>query len=422
MRSFAIAVCAVLEACTASPVRLGGADPVDGAPSKHQRVLNQPDGSSADSGASHDTRPPDAGAPRDGSTTEPRGSDAALSDGSNSTPHDAAAEVDARASDASVHDAALDQPATPDATLLQDAAFDAVGADAACAPFRIATGAKSPTFIAVDGDGVFWSETGHAGTAADPDVIEQAATDGTSSSTVLTLSGVPGALAVDPGYVYYVESGTPAPSGYAVFRTEKPGKPPSVRGDYAVFSSPAPAPSAIAVEGTELVWADASDVYATTTDAPSGAFTSAGSGLAGVSALALDGTTVWANQRSGTVVGLPLTVGPSPVTVSGSTPSFGVAVDSDRVFWTTEGTVLTRAKSGGATTLVATCATACDAVATDGTVVVWATTHEIWEAPVTGGTPRLLAKGYGDVRHIALDATRVYWTDTSAGSIWSACK
>jgi hypothetical protein len=292
----------------------------------------------------------------------------------------------------------------------------------ACTPATVATGGKSPTFLAVDDDGVFWSETGHLGTGADPNVIVQAPKGGATRTTVIALSGVPGAIALDPGYVYYVENGSPSPSGYTVLREGKPGKPPSTRGDYAQMASPAAPPGSIAISGTRLLWVDAVGLYETTVDAVQGAFSTVVSAPNGALGLALAGTTAWVSDTSANAFSIDFVAPVIRTGISGSTPSFGIAADGTRIFWTTQSEVFSRTVADGPVTSIASCATTCDAVATDGTTVYWATTHEVWAAPTAGGTPRSVGTGYVDVHHLAMDATRVYWTDTSTGSVWSTCK
>jgi hypothetical protein len=271
-------------------------------------------------------------------------------------------------------------------------------------------------------DGVFWSETGHAATAADPQVVMGAAKDGSSPVIVTPLSGSPGALALDTGYVYYVQSRTPPPAGYAVFRVGKPGKPPSTRPNYAGFATPAPTPGGLAVDANDVYWIDATRAFAMTKNAAADAWTAVAMGLSGGFDIALDGNHAWVSEQTGSVLLVDLTGAAAPVPIAGSSPSFGVAVDSMRVMWTTGAAVMAAPKSGGSATMVAPCASTCEAVAADGTNVLWATLHEVWEAPAGGGAPRMIGSGYSDVHHIAFDATRVYWTDTASGDVWSSCK
>jgi hypothetical protein len=302
-----------------------------------------------------------------------------------------------------------------DAAREAEAVVDA-GVDAdVCVPTAIVTGAKSPTSLAVDDDGVFWSETGHAGNAADPNVIVHAAKDGSGRANVVALSGLPGAIALDSGFVYYVEQATPPPAGYTIFREGKPGKAPSTRAYYAKIASPAPPPGDLAV-ASNVVWVDGTTARAMPIDAPSDTYATIASGLTGGRGLAVNGATAWIGQTTGTV----LSVDPPalPVPVAGSAPSFGVAVDPTRTVWTTETAV--KSFAGGSVTTIASCATACDAVATDGTNVIWVTTTEVWEA--TAGSSHAIGTGYTDVHHLAIDASRVYWTDTATGTIWSTCK
>jgi hypothetical protein len=97
---------------------------------------------------------------------------------------------------------------------------------------------------------------------------------------------------------------------------------------------------------------------------------------------------------------------------------YGVAVDSDAVFFTTavEGAVYRCDKSdcAGTVTSIATHQAGPSGVATDGVHVYWATTSGVTRCAVSGcgaSGPEAFASGQSDPRTIVVFGGRVYWTD-----------
>jgi len=130
--------------------------------------------------------------------------------------------------------------------------------------------------------------------------------------------------------------------------------------------------------------------------------------------LAIDATNVyWADESGGTVSKAPIALGATTVLATGIRP-FVDAVDAVNVYWTDigAGTVNQTPIAGGATVVLASGQQSPAGVAVDATSVYWTevNTGLIHKTPIGGGAIAVLAKGnqpYG----VAVDATNVYWAN-----------
>ncbi len=123
---------------------------------------------------------------------------------------------------------------------------------------------------------------------------------------------------------------------------------------------------------------------------------------------------------STTVVQAPLDGG-TPVTLlaTGQSQAYGIAVDSQNVYWTTlgasgssDGSVMSVPIGGGTATQDSSPPSPMSfaGIVVNATNVYWgSSTGEIMTAPLDGGAPTTLASGQGPPSAIALDAANLYW-------------
>jgi hypothetical protein len=106
---------------------------------------------------------------------------------------------------------------------------------------------------------------------------------------------------------------------------------------------------------------------------------------------------------------------------SSQSHSSRVALDANRVYWTTTwsgGDVMAVPRAGGAAPTLASGQYYPSAIATDGVNVYWTTgldgrgagNGDVIRMPAAGGTPTTLASEPGQLFDIAVDATSVYWS------------
>lgn len=109
-----------------------------------------------------------------------------------------------------------------------------------------------------------------------------------------------------------------------------------------------------------------------------------------------------------------------PRTVLSSPPAGPLSVDSTRVYFVANGSILQMAHAGGTVTTLATGQATPSSIAVDDTNVYWATRYGINQSsvqsvPIGGGPIATLATGQGNTNAIAVDANNVYWVSTTAG-------
>lgn len=210
---------------------------------------------------------------------------------------------------------------------------------------------SAPLAVATDGTNVYWTDV-TGGT------INQTSLAAGNANTVLaTGQDFPVAIAVDAAYVYWVNNGSLANSG-SVNRC-----PIGVAGSVTQIA-----------KGENLPWALAlSPPFTSQTATPPAAT-----------------TVYWTDQTNpGTVKSAPAGGGTATVIASGQLAPFGIAVDSQYVYWTNF----------------------------DGNTVV--------KSPLAGGTEYVLASGSANINiptAIAVDATNVYWANQGNGTIFKVAK
>jgi hypothetical protein len=336
------------------------------------------------------------------------------------SPGDGSAPASQDASSAVVQDAPPGD-ATPEAT--GEAQAEASG-DGGPGPVAIATGRSSPSWIVVDGTSVYWSEDGAAGTAASPNAVMKAATDGTGLTVLHADTGFPQGVAFDGTYVYFVRSLQPPDSGVStgveIDRIAKTGDPTTFA---AVYRQSAGILGGLAVDASNAYFAVGSGVLSVPKTATLGTATKVGPNFGTAWEIAVDGTLLYVGDtaRSPPVTALDVTNGVIAWS-AGTGSGLGVSFDAAYVFWTS-GTGVSRAsKGGGSATALAACATECDAVVSDDVGVAWATLGDVTESALDGTQARTIASGFAGIHHAAIDPTDVYFTDTIGGGVWRVAR
>jgi hypothetical protein len=207
---------------------------------------------------------------------------------------------------------------------------------------------SAPLAIATDGTNVYWTDV-TAGT-----VNQTSLTSPYANKVLATGQDFPVAIAVDAAYVYWIDNGTLANSG-------------------SVNRCPIGVASSVTqiAKNENLPWALALYPPFTSQTATPPAAT----------------TVYWTDKTNpGTVKSAPAGGGPATVIASGQLAPFGIAVDSQYVYWTNF----------------------------DGNTVV--------KSPLAGGTEYVLASSVNVPTAIAVDATNVYWANQGNGTIFKVAK
>jgi hypothetical protein len=189
--------------------------------------------------------------------------------------------------------------------------------------------------------------------------------------------------------------------------------------------------SALAVDGTSVYWTTGNSVMKVATSG--GAPVPIASGQIDANSIAVDDTSVyWTDYNAGTVMKVDKAGSGAPVPLAtGQYYANGIAVDSSNVYWTTysygnadggvyspiagTGSVMKVALSGsGAPVTLATAQDKPNAIAVYGNEVYWNGQStdvggSLSKAAASGGAITSLAVGLGLVGRFVVDATGIYW-------------
>jgi hypothetical protein len=138
-------------------------------------------------------------------------------------------------------------------------------------------------------------------------------------------------------------------------------------------------------------------------------------------AVAVDGVDVyWANSKpSGAIMKVSVSGG-TPSKVADAVSPVAIALDADNVYWATnEGAnsaIWMVAKIGGSATFLCNMQAFPLGIAVSATDVFWTNAQNVMTIPKGGGSPTVFATSPGPVG-IAIDAFNVYWTDVTASDV-----
>lgn len=202
------------------------------------------------------------------------------------------------------------------------------------------------------------------------------------------------------------------------------------------LTSGQPSPSAIALDTTNVYWANQPMQAGAVVQLPiaGGTPTTVASAQGTLAAFAVEGSSIyWANSDADNTFILEGPVGGGAATTLASEPTFipvGLAANATNVAWTTEGTtgtaagtVVTAPLAGGAATTLAPDQGDVIALAMDATNVYWKSDRSILKVSLAGGALSTLCtlstSTAGASFAMAVDATNVYWTgrDGTSGTL-----
>jgi hypothetical protein len=209
---------------------------------------------------------------------------------------------------------------------------------------------------------------------------------------------------------------------------------------FTVLASGRNAPYAIAIDTTFVYWIEQDGSVMRVAKTGGGAPSSVGSGCTFV-AIAVDGTNVYCGGTAQTVLAIPLGGG-VPTALASAQPVSDLAVDAQRVYWTTYyglrpagnndvSNVSGVGLDGGALVNFATMQRVPSSLAVDDTSLYWLTLIDprtpagtmVMRASLDGGAPVPVAMSSGvsdsiqaPNKSIAVDATSVYWSEFVNGA------
>jgi hypothetical protein len=180
-------------------------------------------------------------------------------------------------------------------------------------------------------------------------------------------------------------------------------------------SFPQAAPEVIAVDSTSVYLAAISAGSILKVPIGGGTPVTLACGQDQPSGIAVDSERVyWTNQGpGGEVMSVPVGGGTPRTLASGQGAPFAIALDGTNVYWANlaGNQALMKVPVGGGTPTMLADAGASLAIAVHGGMVYWVSRDAIMAISATGGTPMTLAAGQAGPAYIAVNATNVYWTN-----------
>lgn len=229
----------------------------------------------------------------------------------------------------------------------------------------------------------------------------------------VTLSG--SAAAPSPGHVYLASEGSPTVSrGGTLSRVLRGG------GGVSTLASGQVGTTSVAVDGTNVYWADFASGTVNEVPLGGGGVTVLASGQSQPTEVAVDGTHVyWINYAFGTVNEVPIGGGSVTTLASGQSGPLALAVDGAYVYWSTADGAVKKAPAGGGTATTLATGQDANSLAVDGTCVYWTNDGTgdsyfpaggtVNKVPIAGGAVTTLARGQHNPNSVAVGGTHVYW-------------
>jgi hypothetical protein len=286
-------------------------------------------------------------------------------------------------------------------------------ASGSCGPVVLASAQRQPAYVALDGEFVYWTNSG----------------DGTIAKVPIA-GGTPQVIAIGAAPRVW----TIFASRVGVFWTENGGSRvagvPLDGGIVATLAEGQDAPRGIVSDGTRVYWTnEGNDAgFVESAEPDGGGLEILSPQQAGSKDIAVQaGWLYFANAGDGTVVRMQTDGGAASAIVSNHPNAFGLTVDSNNVYFTTHTTrgVVAQAKLDG-TGLVnlAIDQAVPRAIATDGTAVYWTNESDgtVRRAHVGGGSVTTLATGQRAPWGIAVDGSAVYWAERLGGKVYRLAK
>jgi hypothetical protein len=326
----------------------------------------------------------------------------------------------------SASDGAADARSGVDASDAADASFDS--ADAACVidchgnpcvanvcqPVVLAPGRKTPLYLAADLTDVFFTETGHAGTLADPNPVSRVSKAGGAVALIADDDGSPRGVAVDGTFVFWNDH---AENGLEnVWRASK------VDGSGLTLTGRFPTPvdiQGISLSPTLVYAASGNQVrYFGKTASMSFGLEATNSlvHVFGIAANQTD-TVVYAADFGNASVDTMDPVGMTTTPVALGNEPVDVQIDATYAFVATGAQIVRVTLADSSTLVLATGLTGAVGVAIDVDTVYFTTKTQVRKVPKIGGASTLLTGGLTTGGRIVVDSTFAFYSDPGAGVI-----
>jgi hypothetical protein len=271
----------------------------------------------------------------------------------------------------------------------------------------LATGQGDLWCIVVDSANVYWAGYG-AGT------VMQISTAGGTAIPIATNQDYPVGIAVDSTHVYWTSRGL-------LSQIKAVRKAPIGGGPIVTLVNPPTEPSNIVVDSTSVyftITSGGSVMKVPLDGVPDGGTPTVLASGKGPFGIALDSQRIYftttgdSTSNIGEVIMMGLDGSAQSAIASGQSDPWGVAVNADGVFWTANNLVMRGFFDGGAPTPLAS-AVGAAGIAVDTNNVYWVDNAggAVTKVPVHGGSPTILAAGQTNPRCVAVDSTSVYWTN-----------
>ncbi len=289
-------------------------------------------------------------------------------------------------------------------------------------PASLATTTAEITGLAADATSIYWEETPSDAFVNSSSVIKRIPIAGGTPTVLISgLRVMRGGLVLQGTELFFAD--TDFSTAHRLMKASTSG------GAVAALASLTAVPKAIAADGTNIYWVDASSVNSIPVGG--GSITVRANGIYATADIAVDGSSiVWteteccAVRQNGSVKKVPIGGGAISTLITGLDNPGALTADASDVYWTEGGPygliegygrVAKIPLSGGSdTTIVAGVLSPSPPIATDGVYVYIADKWRVKRVPVGGGPLVTLVPGTELITDITTDGINVYWIDQFA--------